>query len=118
MNQVLLGGLIPFALAALYYARRGGRATLRMLVAVPLLMAFGAVWAVVPDIPRLLGWHRLYERLAHDPRTDLFLWHYTIDRCEIGSVWYTVGFVILATGLLAAAWRELYLREREERGRG
>ena len=107
MDQLALGAFIPFALIAAAYARRRCRASFAMLLLTPALMAMGAVWAVVPDIPRLLGWHDLYMRLASDPRCDIFFWHYTIDQIEQVSSWYAVAVVAMLAALLMAAWREL-----------
>jgi hypothetical protein len=112
MNQILFGSLIPFLVGAAWYARRGCRASPRMLVVLPIAMTAAAVYAAAPDIPRLLGHYRLYERLSHDPRMDLFLWHYTIDRLEVDSWIYHAVLVAMAAVMLAVAWRELYLEER------
>lgn len=114
MNQLLLGASIPFAVAACVYVARRARASLPLLVATPCAMAALAVWAVAPDLPRLVGLHRLYLKLAADPRIDIFLWHYTIDAMEIDSPAYGVGLAALAAALLAAAWRELRLREGDQ----
>ena len=37
----------------------------------------------------------------------------TIDRIETDYVWFIPLFVLVPAGLLAAAWRELYLAEKE-----
>jgi hypothetical protein len=111
MNQLLLGALIPYLVAAAIYLRRGGRASLRFLIVTPAAMAAGALWAVAPDIPRLLGFDGLYHRLAQDPLTDIFLFHRTIDRIECDSPLYSVGIVILMAGLAMAALREMRLLE-------
>jgi hypothetical protein len=112
MNQILLGSAIPFVVIMLWYARRRGRASLLMLVSAPFWMGLGALWAVIPDLPRLFGAYGLYHRLAKDPRTDIFFWHYTIDRIETDSSLYHVGLIMMGLLLLAAAWRELSRRER------
>lgn len=113
MNQLLLGSAIPFLVGVVIYLARGFRASFHMLVILPFLMALGMAWAVAPDLPRLFGFHDLYMRLSLDPRCDIFFWHYTIDRIETDSRWYAVGFVSLFAALIAAAWRELYLEERD-----
>lgn len=113
MNQILLGAAIPFFPALLWVAVRGWRASARMLIWTPVGMLLGAVWAVIPDLPRLFGAHGLYSRLARDPRTDLFFWHYTIDRVETDSSLYHAGLVLMGGLLLAAAWRELRRVETE-----
>lgn len=113
MNHALYGAAIPFLLAGLVYVWRRGRAGLGFFVVTPLAMTFGALWASAPDLPRALGMHDLYMRLATDPRMDLFLWHYSIDQVETESSWYAVGLVFMAAALIAAALREL---RREETG--
>jgi hypothetical protein len=113
MNQLLLGALLPFLAAAAWYARRGCRASPRMLVLTPLFMALAALYAIVPDLPRLAGCEGLYFRLANDPRMDIFLWHYTIDRIEVDSSLYHTALILMFAMLVAAAWRELYLLEKE-----
>ena len=112
MNQILLGASIPFAVAVLWYCVRRFRASLLMLITVPLWMTLGAIWAIVPDLPRLFGFYGLYGRLAKDPRTDIFFWHYTIDRIETDSSLYHVGLMAMGLLLIAVAWRELHKVER------
>lgn len=111
MNQILLGASIPFLAGALIYLCRGMRAGLPLLITTPLAMAALALWAIAPDLPRIVGLHSLYDRLSRDPRMDIFLWHYTIDQIESDSRWYAVGIVLMAGALLAAAYRELKRRE-------
>jgi hypothetical protein len=113
MNHVLLGAGIPFLLAACLYAIRRGRAGLPMLVLTPLAMAAGALWAVAPDLPRLVGLQGLYQRLAQDPRMNVCFWHYHLDRVETDSSWPAAGLLLMAVALIAAAWRQL----RREEGR-
>ena len=117
MNHVLLGASIPFLAAAVVYALRGFRAGLAGLIGTPLAMAAFGLWAAAPDLPRMIGMHDLYMRLYLDPRMNIFFWHYAIDQIETDSPWYAVGIAFLAAGLLAAALRELRLRDRTE-GRG
>lgn len=111
MNQIVLGAAVPFAVAIFIYLARGARVGLFFLVATPLTMAFGAVWAVVPDIPRLLGNQKLYFQLMRDPRTDIFLFHFTIDQMENDSAWWGLGFLIMALALLAIGIQTLKRRE-------
>lgn len=112
MHQLLLGAALPYLIAAAIYIARRGRASLALLALTPAAMAAGAAWAAAPDLPRLLGMQTLYERLARDPRTNVFFWHYSIDQVEVDSVWYIVPLVLILASLLAAAWRELRMRER------
>ena len=114
MNHVDLGAFIPFVIALVIYVVRGFRASFLMLVLTPEFMAFGALWASGPDIFRVIGRHDLYNRLMLDPRCNIFLWHYSIDRVEGGtpdSPWFVLALLVMLAALLAAAWRELYLAE-------
>lgn len=113
MNQLLLGASIPFLAAGVLYALRRGRASLALLCLTPCAMAATAVWAVVPDLPRLIGMHGLYHRLANDPRMDVFLWHHTIDAIEFDSPWYGAGLAALGALVMLAAWKELVRREED-----
>ncbi len=113
MNQILLGASIPFAIIFIWYAIKKFRASLLMLIMAPFWLALGAVWATVPDIPRILRMHDLYWRMATDPRSDIFFWHYTIDKIETDSSLYHVGLLLIGMLLIAAAWRELKVTEAE-----
>ena len=111
MNQIVLGASIPFAIALLIYLCRRGRGELWFFVTVPILMGLGAVWAVVPDIPRLLGNQELYFKWMRDPRTNIFFFHYTIDQTESDSPWWGLAFLAMATALMLAALRKLHQNE-------
>jgi hypothetical protein len=118
MHQPILGAAIPLALALVIYLLRRCRAPMWLLLVTPPSMALGAIWAVVPDIPRLLGWHSLYTRLATDPRTDIFFLHFSIDQIEAAHLdamtpLFNASFALLVAALLAVAWRELQLAEKE-----
>jgi hypothetical protein len=84
-----------------------------MLVVGPAFMAAGALWAVVPDLPRLVGHHDLYLRWASDPRMNLFFWHHAIDAVEGYTALGHAGVCLMLASLLAVAWRELKRREME-----
>ena len=107
MNQLVLGASIPFLVAAILYTRRRGRASMGLLAGTPLWMCAFALWAVIPDIPRVLGMPNLYFKLARAPWTDIFLFHYTIDRIEAYSPLYHALLLLMAAALLSAAWREV-----------
>jgi hypothetical protein len=111
MNQIALGSSIPFLLFVLFYLARGRRAPFALLLLTPALMALGALWAVVPDIPRLLGYRDLYLRWMRDPRMDIFFFHHTIDNLESDSPWWGGVVVAMALVLLLIALRELHLAE-------
>ncbi len=111
MNQLLLGASIPFLIATVMYLLRGRRASIVMLAIVPISMMVSALWAVLPDIPRLLGYNRIYMRLASDPICDIFWWHYTIDQREVDSPWFAIGFIVIVMLLLLAILRELKIAE-------
>lgn len=112
MNHLLLGAAIPFAIGALIYLARGRRAGIPLLTLTPLAMSLGALWAQIPDLPRLFGRQELYLRWSMDPRMNLFLWHYRLDQIETDSSWYAVGIAVMAASLMLAALRQLYLEER------
>ena len=82
-----------------------------MLVGTPLLMAGTVFWAVIPDLPRLLGMQDLYFKMSLDPRCNIFLWHYSIDRVEKDSPWFLAGVLVIMVSMLAATWRELRIAE-------
>lgn len=111
MNHALLGALFPFAIALVWYALCRGHASLKMLILTPLAMAVCGIWASIPDLPRLIGWHSLYLKLSMDPRIDIFFWHYTIDHFETDSSWYAVGIFLLGLTLMWVALRELKRQE-------
>ena len=117
MNHAFLGGVIGLLPVAALYIAHKGRASLPMLIAAPLAMAAGMLWASFPDLPRLLGRPDLYFRWHADPRTDIFFWHYTIDQWENSGLvsadarGWTAGIVLLVFALLLMAWRELNQRE-------
>ncbi len=111
MNQLLLGASIPFLVGAIFYASNRGRATLKLLIITPCCMAVGSLWAIAPDIPRIIGMTSLYHQLATDPRCDLFFWHYTIDKHEVDSPIYALVFTLILLALLLVALRELTLEE-------
>ncbi len=113
MNQIVMGAAIPYLVSAIIYCFRKARASMTLLVAAPLAMTACAIWAVVPDIPRALGMDSLYGRMAHDPRSNIFFMHYTIDKLETDSILYTVAFVLMALSVFVVAWREVWLVERE-----
>jgi len=117
MNHVLLGASLPFLVAVAVYARRRFRMGLPGLIVTPLAMAAFGLWADAPDLPRIVGLHGLYLKLSLDPRMNVFFWHYAIDQIETDSPWYTAGIALMAAALLAAALRELRLRDRTEGGR-
>jgi hypothetical protein len=82
----------------------------------PPTMVIGSIWAVAPDIPRIIGWHSLYQRLQI-PAANIFFWHYSIDRMEAAHLdamapIFNVIALLLPLILLGMAWRELYLTEK------
>jgi hypothetical protein len=118
MHQLLLGASIPMLIAFGIYLARGRRASLPWLVLTPLAAGAGAMWAVIPDIPRALGLHTLYLNLSNAPWTNIFFWHYTIDRIEHLTLervtpLFTLVLTALILALLGVALRELTLREEE-----
>lgn len=112
MTNALAGAIVPFVILLVIYLCRRCRASLAMLVSAPIAIAACAAWAIVPDLPRVVGRYGLYDRLARDPRTNIFFWHHTVDRIEGVSFWFNVAFALILLSLLLAAWRELVLSER------
>jgi hypothetical protein len=113
VHQLALGASFAFVVGLAVYAFRRGRASLRFLLFLPAFMALGALWAIVPDLPRAVGWSDLYYRMSTDPRSDIFFWHYSIDLVERHAPWHAPLVLLMMCTLLAMAWRELRLRERE-----
>ncbi|MEI7879461.1 MAG: hypothetical protein WCI95_01180 [bacterium] len=111
MNHALLGASFPFVFALIWYLIRRGRASFAMLVITPLTMTACGIWASIPDLPRLIGWHSLYLKLSLDPRINIFFWHYTIDQIETDSSWYSAGVFLLGMAVMLAALRELKKQE-------
>ncbi len=116
MNHLVIGMTFPFLLGCAAYLLGGCRAGWRLLVGVPVAMGVCGCWALVPDLPLLLGLSDLYFRLDRDPRIDIFFWHYTLDRWEDcgweGAPWNLVGLALMLLAVSAAAVRELQQRER------
>ncbi len=120
MHQLVLGAAIPLTVAIVVYLARRCRAPMGLLLLTPPAMAACAIWAVMPDVPRLIGWQSLYTRLAQSPRSDIFFWHYSIDQIEAARLdamtpLFNALFALLVAILLAAAWRELVLAEGRSR---
>ena len=119
MHQLILGALAPLAAALLIYLIHRCRAPFWLLVLTPPAMGICAIWAVAPDLPRLIGWQSLYTRLAQTPRCDIFFWHYSIDQIEAARLdamtpLFNALFALLVAALLVAALRELHLTERRD----
>jgi len=117
MHQLILGAATPLVLAIVVYLAHRCRAPFWLLVLTPAAMVLCALWAVLPDLPRLIGLQSLYRRLAQNPRCDIFFWHYSIDKVEAARLdamtpLFNTVFALLVATLLAAAWRELRLAER------
>lgn len=124
-DQLALGAILPFIWGGILYLR--GRQENRpwwFFILWPGFMAAGAFWAVVPDLPRLVGAHSLYLRLSRLPICDIFFGHYTIDRIEFDSPVFVVAWFAMAYAVIAAALDALIRAEkpggnqmREEEGK-
>ncbi len=114
MNHVLIGSLCAFLPSLLIYILKRGHASMGQLILTPLAMGIFAVWAVVPDIPRAIGMHGLYMRMAQTPWSNLFFFHYSIDLIEGYSVFWNAIFALMLIALLTAAWRELARQENQQ----
>ncbi|MFC1452493.1 hypothetical protein ACFLSJ_04015 [Verrucomicrobiota bacterium] len=116
MNHLALGAAFPFLIGLIVYAARRFRASFAMLVLGPFFMVASATWAVIPDLPRIVGWSSMDQRMASTNRwIDVFFWHYTINCHETDSPVYAVAFVAMVAGVFFAAWRELSLAEKGRR---
>jgi len=118
MHQLILGAAIPLSLSLLIYMLHRCRAPMWLLVLTPPAMGFCAMWAVAPDIPRIIGWHSLYEKMQI-PLSDIFFWHYSIDKIEAAHLdsmtpLFNTFFALLLIALLFVAWRELSLAEKQK----
>jgi len=106
LNQLVLGAAIPFLLGGILFLLNRHRSW-RFFIFWPGFMAAGAFWAVIPDLPRLVGAQALYLRLSHLPICDIFFFHYTIDQIEVDSPWLVrtgvFAWVVMVYGLIAAA---------------
>ncbi len=117
MHHPLIGAFFPFIIALCLYFRRGARGSLRLLILTPAAMAACALWAVIPDIPRLIGAQQFYLKLTRSQLSNIFFLHYTIDQIEhlyfepIAPL-FNVLFVIMVFLLLTAAWNELCQAEQ------
>ena len=116
MHHPLFGAIFPVIIAAILYYKRNRRASLPMLILTPAAMLACAGWAVVPDLPKLVGQMDLYYRFHSTTWSNIFFLHIWIDAIE--GTWlepYTPAFNLLFTLIVAlplfAAWRELRLTE-------
>mgnify|MGYP006306872107 CR=1 FL=1 len=117
MNHIVIGASIPYLISLAVYLGRGCRASIAFLLGVPVFLAMGSLWAIVPDMPRLFGRMDLYREWAFDPRMNVFFFHHAIDSIEGYSPVWLVLFVLMVGSLLAAAWRELRRIEKHEQRR-
>jgi len=116
MHHPLFGAIFPVILAGIIYCKRNRRASLPMLIITPLAMLACAGWAVVPDLPKLVGHMDLYYQLHQTPWSNIFFLHIWIDAIE--GTWlepynpiFNTLFTIVITLPMLAAWRELKLME-------
>lgn len=123
MIHVLLASALPLAIFFVSWWRRGRRTSARALVWLALGAMGSSAWAVVPDLPRLWGDLEYYVELHHRSYCNAWWLHCAIDaRDDIdSSMLFPALFVLAAAAVLAVAWRELRLLERErasgDRGR-
>lgn len=120
MHQPLFGAILPVLIAAIVFFARGRRASLPMLIITPVAMVACAGWAIVPDLPKLVGQMDLYYRMHANPWSNIFFLHLWIDAIE--GTWldpytplFNTLFTLIAALPLLAAWRELHLRETPNR---
>lgn len=112
MDHIVVASIIPFTLWLLIYICKRCRTSLASLIAFPCLMAACSLWALIPDLPRLFGLHRLYAEHRADPRCDIFFWHYSIDLVDRDMLLPCAVLTVMAVLIFFAAWREIHLAER------
>lgn len=112
MNHLFAGMVFPFALACALYALRRGRISLPFLIGVPLAMLTCATWAVLPDLPRMLGFADYDPLLSDNPGIDIFFWHYSLSRRGAYGPGYSVGVTVMLACLFVCAWRVLRKLEK------
>lgn len=103
MNHLAMGALLPWLLAVAWWLWRRALVSTFFFIITPAAMTAGALWAVVPDIPRLYGNHRLYFEMHRDPHSDIYLWHYTIDLLENHVFLLSVPFWAPILALMVAS---------------
>ena len=113
MNHLVIGAALPFVAGLLLYVLRNRRIGIAGLVLWPLGMFIGMILAVLPDVPRVLGYSKLYSRLSQDHRCDIFFRHYSIDQVESDTSLFAIPLVFMCGFLLFVAYRELSILERE-----
>jgi len=115
--HVLLASSLPLAVIFALWLARGRRATVRSLIALPLVCLVSGAWAVTPDLPRLWGDQSYYVALHHRSYCNLWWFHCTIDAHDDidSSMVFPVLFVVAVVGVLVVAWRELAVTERGRR---
>jgi hypothetical protein len=111
----MLGAALPLLVSAIWYWRRGGRASVRFLIVSPMAMLASGLWAVVPDMPRLWGDVQLYHRLHYKSWANIFWGHQWIDFTPAVDEWkgYPLVFMAFCGVILAAVLRELRMSERD-----
>ena len=117
--HIAAGMAPPFAVSAAVYLVRRGRVSARFLTAVPLWMLAGGVWAVVPDMPRLVlrlagrqyGWSAEWHRPGWP---DIFFFHGTLDSTgRGGSLWGTAAILFMFVCLVVVYLREIHRLTRQ-----
>jgi hypothetical protein len=115
VNEVLVGAALPLLVCVAIYLAHRGRAGWKLLVFGPLAMLVSGVIGVIPDLPRMFGHVDLYYRWHHSSWCNLCWGHCWIDarpRLDDWPGWPVVG-ILTGAMVLAAAYRELVLAERE-----
>jgi len=115
VNHVMLGAALPLLVSALWYWRRGGRASVRFLLVAPAVMVASGLWAIVPDMPRAWGDVQLYHALHYKPWANIFWAHQWIDFTPSVDEWtgYPLVFLGFCGVILAAVLHELRMSEDE-----
>jgi len=113
MDHLLTGAALPFVIGLIVYSVHCGRISIAGLIIWPITVLFGMLWAVMPDVPRVLGFRDLYMKLSVDPRCDLFFGHYSMDLVESDTPLFAIPVVVMCGLMLFIAYRELLILESE-----
>lgn len=98
MNQFVIG-MIPFFLIMIirFFLKRF-KLEIKELILHLSLMLLSGLWAIIPDLPRVIGMNKLYIKLSKTEWINIFWFHYSIDKAESGNFIYAYFiFIIIAT---------------------
>jgi hypothetical protein len=113
--HALLASALPLAWFFGHWLRRGRRTSARAMVLLALACAASSAWAVIPDMPRLVGKMETYVALHHRWYCNAWWLHCYIDAHDDidSSMVFPALFVLAAAAVFTVGWRELARREAE-----